>query len=123
MLDRVLRFSIVLVRTMPIVLESGKLVLMISESSFGGTGLCSLLFDLSTPQVMTSTVGIAESLVLFSDSNFSLFDPFVCSLDFFFNLPLLGLKSGVSKRDYHWQKSITCSVRASAFNLSNPSFI
>lgn len=81
-LDRGLRVFVVLLGTIFVVLKSGKLVLMISESSFGGTSFCSLLFNFSTPQVMTSTVGIAESLVLFSDSTISISDPFVCSLDF-----------------------------------------
>ena len=82
-LDRGLRFSIVLFCTIFVVLKSRELVLMISESSFGGTSFCSLFFNFSAPQVMTSAVGIAESLVLFSDSTFSLSNPFVCSLDFF----------------------------------------
>lgn len=81
-LDRALRFFMVLFGTIFVVLKSGELVLMISESSFGGTSFCSLFFNFSTPQVMTSAVGIAESLVLFSDSTFSLSDPFVCSLNF-----------------------------------------
>ena len=92
----------VLFGAVPIILESGELVLMVSESSFGCTGLCSFLFNFSTSQVMTSTIGIAESLVLFPNSNVSLFDSFVCGLDFFRNLPLLSLKRRISMRDDHW---------------------
>ena len=82
-LDRILRFLVVPLGTMPAILKSGELVLMISESSFGGTSFCSLFFNFRTSQVMTSAVSIAEPLVLFSDSNFSLFYSFICRLDFF----------------------------------------
>ena len=73
----------VLVGTIPIILKSRELVLVVAESSFRGNGFCSLFFNFCPSQVVTSAVSIAEPLVLFSNSSFGLFYSFVCSLDFF----------------------------------------
>lgn len=121
-LDRALKFSVVLFSTGFITLEIGELVLMISKSRFGAIGLCSLFFDFSTSQVVTSAVSIAEPLLLIANSTFRLSYSFISSFYFFRNLPLFGL-TRVSKRDGSWQRRSTCSVRASAFKMSNSSFI
>ena len=82
-LDRALRFSMVPFGPVFIVFKRGELILMISETSFGSVGFNSLSFNFSTAQVMTSAVSIAEPLLLIYDSNFCLFDPFVCSFDLY----------------------------------------